>query len=81
MAKRSWQLRPPLMKPTEKAMVSVDELGRQLSEARLTRSDALERISSVSERLNEEAKTLGENPAFVEEENTITDLLDIAHVV
>ena len=64
LAKRSLQLRPPVMKPTESAMVSVDELGRQLTEARLTRSDALERISSVSERLNEMAKTFGENPAF-----------------
>ncbi len=63
-AKRALNHRPPTMKPTEKAMVAVDELGQQLTSAKLTRADALEKISSVSEELKDQATNLGENPAF-----------------
>ena len=63
-AKRSLSHRPPKMKPTEKAMVSVDELGQKLTSAKLSRSEALDSIASVSDRLKDEAKNLGENPAF-----------------
>ncbi|MCS1408958.1 MAG: hypothetical protein M2R45_02137 [Verrucomicrobia subdivision 3 bacterium] len=63
-AQRSLQQRPPKMKPTEKAMVSVEELGEQLQSAKLTRADALEKIASVTQKLKAEAKDLNENPAF-----------------
>ncbi len=63
-AKRTLKQRPPAMKPTEKAMLSVEELGRQLTSAKITRADALDRIASVSDKLKDEAKNLGENPAF-----------------
>lgn len=62
--KRAIQQRPPKMKPTEKAMLSVDELGRQLNSAKLTRADALEKIASVTDSLKDQAKQLGENPAL-----------------
>ncbi len=63
-AKRTLKQRPPAMKPTEKAMLSVEELGKQLTSAKLTRADALDRIASVSDKLKDEARNLGENPAF-----------------
>lgn len=63
-AKRNLKHRPPNLKPTEKAMVAVDELGQRLSSAKLTRADALEKIASVTDQLKNEAKNLGENPAF-----------------
>ena len=63
-AKRALSHRPPKMKPTEKAMVAVDELGQQLKSAKLSRADALEKIASVSDKLKDQAKNLGENPAF-----------------
>lgn len=63
-AQRTLQQRPPKMKPTEKAMVSMDELGKRLTSAKLTRAEAMERIASVTDELSDEAKNLGENPAF-----------------
>ena len=63
-AQRTLQQRPPKMKPTEKAMVSMDELGKRLTSAKLTRAEAMERIANVTDELTDEAKALGENPAF-----------------
>jgi hypothetical protein len=63
-AKRSLNHRPPKMKPTEKAMVSVDELGQRLASAKLSRTEALDTIASVTDKLKDEAKNLGENPAL-----------------
>ncbi len=62
-AKRALEQRPK-MKPTEKAMMSMQELGDRLQTAKLTRTDALDKIANVTERLKSQAKTLNENSAF-----------------
>lgn len=63
-AKRAIRQGLPKMKPTEEAMLSVEELGRNLQTAKLTRAEALDKIASVTEKLREETKDLDENPAF-----------------
>ncbi len=63
-AKRALVHRPPKMKPTEKAMVALDELGEKLTKARLTRDNALAEIASVTEKLRKENSELGKNPAM-----------------
>ena len=60
-AKTVLQYREPALKPTEQAMRSVEELGADLQKIKLTRADALERISNVTDRLKEQARSL-ENP-------------------
>lgn len=63
-AKRAIRQGLPKMKPTEEAMLSVEELGKKLQTIRLTRAEALEKIASVAEKLRAETKELDENPAF-----------------
>lgn len=63
-AKRAIRQGLPKMKPTEEAMLSVEELGRNLQTAKLTRAEALDKIASVTEKLRAETNALDENPAF-----------------
>ncbi len=63
-AKRAIRQGLPKMKPTEEAMLSVEELGKELQTTRLTRAESLEKIASVAEKLRAETKELDENPAF-----------------
>lgn len=63
-AKRALRQGLPKRKPTEEAMLSVKELGKNLQTIRLTRADALDKIASVTEKLRAETKALDENPAF-----------------
>ncbi len=62
--KRSLEQRPPVLEPVQKALESVTELGEKLSKANLTRSEALRDLTSVTEKLNQETKELGQNPAL-----------------
>ena len=50
MSQRALERRSTMLSPTEAALVKVEELGRDLGKVRLSREDALERISSVRER-------------------------------
>lgn len=56
--------RPPAMEPTRRSMESAIELGEQLTKAKLTREEALKDLASVTEKLKQETKELGKNPAF-----------------
>jgi len=62
--KRYMEQRPPVMEPTQKAMETVAELGDKLGKATLTRSEALRDLTSVTDRLSQQAKELGQNPAI-----------------
>ena len=64
LTRRSLERRPPVMEPTEKALNSVKELGDQLSQARLTRTEALRDLASATERLKDQAKDLAKDPAL-----------------
>jgi hypothetical protein len=62
--RRNLEQRPPLLEPTQKGLEAVTEIGDKLGKAKLTRAEALRDLSSVSEKLAQQAKELGENPAF-----------------
>ena len=64
LTRRSLERRPPVMEPTEKALNSVKELGDQLSQARLTRTEALRDLASATERLKDQAKDLAKDTAL-----------------
>src|SRR5437667_12248509 len=64
LTRRTMERRPPVMEPTEKALNSVKELGEQLSQARLTRTEALRDPGSATERLKDQAKDLARDPAL-----------------
>jgi hypothetical protein len=56
--------RPPALVPTQKALESVSELGDQLSKKALTRTEALKDLANVAEKLKDQIKELGKDPAL-----------------
>lgn len=64
LTRRNLEQRPPALEPTRQALDSVVELGDHLAKAQLTRNDALKDLASVTEKLKEQARELGKNPAF-----------------
>ena len=56
--------KPPVMEPVRKAVESVSELGDFLAKAKLTRSDALKDLASVTDKIQQQAKELTKNPAL-----------------
>jgi len=63
-AKRTMEQKRPVLEPTQKALTDVAEIGSQLQRANLTRGQALRDLASVTEKLQEQARELGQNPAF-----------------
>jgi disulfide bond formation protein DsbB len=64
LTRRNLEQRPPALEPTRAALDSVVELGDHLAKVQLTRNDALKDLASVTEKIKEQAKELGKNPAF-----------------
>lgn len=64
LTRRSLEKRPPALEPTQKAMEAVTDLGDQLARKTLTRSEALKDLANVAEKLKQELKELGKNPAL-----------------
>lgn len=64
LTRRTLEHRPPALEPTRQALDSVAELGDQLAKAQLTRNEALKDLANVAEKLKEQTKDLGKNPAF-----------------
>lgn len=62
--KRHLDSRPPALEPVRKSMEAVQELGEHLARTSLTRAEALRDLAMLSDKLKEEAKELGKNPAF-----------------
>src|SRR2546423_3988260 len=63
-AKRTIEQKRPVLEPTQKALADVAEIGSELQRANLTRGQALRNLASVTEKLKEQARELGQNPAF-----------------
>ncbi|HOX55494.1 MAG TPA: hypothetical protein P5205_00830 [Candidatus Paceibacterota bacterium] len=64
LTRRSLENRPPALEPTQKALESVTDLGDQLNRKTFTRSEALKDLASVAEKLKQELKELGKDPAL-----------------
>ena len=62
--RRNLEQRHPVLEPTQKALETVAEMGEKLASAKLTRTDALRDLASATEKLSQQAKELGQNPAF-----------------
>jgi hypothetical protein len=64
LTRRALAEKPPVLPPTEKAMQQVGELGERLSQASLTRSEALHDLASAAEKLNQQLKQLQDQPGL-----------------
>src|SRR5207248_10537580 len=62
--RRNLEQRPPVLEPTQKALETVADMGDKLGRANLTRTEALRDLASVTDKLSQQAKELGQNPAF-----------------
>lgn len=63
LTKRSLQTRPPVSEGAKKALEQVEELGQHLEQARLTRGEALKDLTSMTEKLKEQAREMTKEPA------------------
>jgi hypothetical protein len=63
-ARRAVETRPPVLQETRDVMEDVEELGKHLSQAKLTRNEALKDIASVAEKVKKELASIGEDPGM-----------------
>ena len=63
-ARQAVQQRRPALEPAQQALETTAELGEKLAKASLTRGEALRDLASVTEKLSQQAKELGQNPAL-----------------
>jgi hypothetical protein len=64
LTRRNIQNRPPALETTQKSMEAVGELGDQLTKKTLTRGDALKDLANVTDKLKDELKEMGKDPAL-----------------
>ena len=64
LTRRNLEKRTPALEPTQKALEGVVQMGDQLAKRSLTRDEALKDLSNVAEKLREELRDVGGNPAL-----------------
>ncbi|MBI2928537.1 MAG: hypothetical protein HYY24_22945 [Verrucomicrobia bacterium] len=64
LTRRSLERRPPALEPVRKNLDAVAELGDHFAKAKLTRTEALRDLANVTDKLKEQAKQLGQDPAL-----------------
>jgi predicted nucleic acid-binding Zn-ribbon protein len=64
LTQRTLKARPPALEPTQKALEAVSDLGDQLTKKTFTRSEALKDLANVAEKLKDELKEMGKDPAL-----------------
>jgi predicted nucleic acid-binding Zn-ribbon protein len=64
LTRRSLEKRAPALEPTEKALQHVDELGEALQKRIETRTEALKELANLSQKLQDELREMGKNPAL-----------------
>ena len=64
LTRHNLEHRPPVLEPTRSALDKVEQLGLQLAKNPVTRTEALKDVSSVTEKLKDQLKQLGKDPAF-----------------
>ena len=64
LTRRSLQQRKPAIENTTKSLESVTSLGDQFTKKSLTRSEALKDLASVTDKLKDQFKELGKDPAL-----------------
>ena len=64
LTRRTVEKRPPALEPTQKALEAVSTLGDELTKKAFTRSEALKDLANVAEKLKDELKEMGKDPAL-----------------
>ena len=64
LTRRNLEKRPPALEPTQKALEAVTDLGDQLAKKTTTRSEALKNLANAAEKLKDELKEMGKDPAL-----------------
>jgi hypothetical protein len=64
LTKRTLETRPSALEPTQKSLEAVAALGDQLAKKATTRTEALKNLSSVADKLKDQLKELGKDPAL-----------------
>jgi len=64
LIRREIERRPPATEPVREALNSIGELGDRLTQAKLTKADALQDLKNARERLESEARQLDKDPAL-----------------
>ena len=64
LTRKSVEQRPPNAEPVRKKLEDVQELGQRLTQAKLTRDDALKDLAKTTEQLRQQAADLAKNPAL-----------------
>ncbi len=64
LTRRNLETRRPALEPAQKAVEAVADVGDKLAKSTLTRSEALKDLSNAAERLKQEMKQLGADPAL-----------------
>ena len=64
LTRRTLEKRPPALEPTQKALEAVSNLGDQLTKKAFTRSEALKDLANVADKLKDELKEMGKDPAL-----------------
>jgi len=64
LTRHSLEKRTPALEPTQKALEGVAQLGDQLTKKSLTRDEALKDLSNVAEKLRQELREVGNDPAL-----------------
>lgn len=64
LTRRNLEKRPPTLETTQKSMQAVNELGEQLQNKALTRSEALKDLANVADKLKDQINELGKDPAL-----------------
>jgi hypothetical protein len=64
LTRHNLERRPPALEPTQKSMEAIVGLGDQLTKQTLTRSDALKDLANAADKLKEQIKEMGQDPAL-----------------
>ena len=64
LTRRNLERRPPALEPTQKALEAVTDAGDRLTMKAMTRSEALKDLANVAEKLKDEIKGMGKDPAL-----------------
>jgi uncharacterized protein YoxC len=64
LMRHNLERRPPALEPTQRSMEAVAGLGDQLAKQTLTRSDALKDLANAADKLKEQLKEMGQDPAL-----------------
>ncbi|MEO7300749.1 MAG: hypothetical protein ABI042_19460 [Verrucomicrobiota bacterium] len=64
LSRRNLTQRPPALEKTKENLETIEQLGNQMVKANLTRGDALKQLASASDKLKDDLKELGRNPAL-----------------